>query len=306
MSTSQLIREFLAEAPYTAKTKENYGANLSYFAEHWNGRPIQEVTPADFIEFLETRDWGSSQQHNALCSLKALIRHHYGEKDDAGNKRRIFDFSIRREEPDEQRTLTPEEVRKLEQSLNLRRPAHCRNLTMLRVAIDSRLRSSELCGLKLSELDFDNGVIVTRRKGGDRKPAPMGTDETIAILQAWLVERRGIARPDVEEVFVNTEGENRGEGISPTHWRVVCRRWAKKAKIPHFSPHATCRSFAYFASLQGAPDHIIAEAGGWDDINQVKRYTKALRVKDIKPWMPSKLLKSEDPVAAGPSGEVEP
>ena len=289
---------FIAQATYSSDTKVNYSANLGYFAAWWNGKPASEIKSEDFLNFLRTRTWGQSQTHNTLCALKAYIRWAYGEKDESDRTREILLHSVRREEPPEQRTLTLEEVQKLLASCDLKRLAHMRDAVMLLVSWDCRLRSMEACGLTVDEIHFDDDTVVTRRKGGKQAAGVFG-DLTKAFLRAWLQERKTIAKPGVKQVFINVQGTNKGRKMSRAHWRTTCRRWAKRAGIEHFSPHALCRSMAYLATKAGSPTHLTALAGGWEDDEMVRRYTKRLRVQDFKPYLPSNQLgeKVEPPLA---------
>jgi len=307
------VKRFIARAAYTPATKRNYTQNLGYFSDWWNGQSAAEITPEDFLEFLDTKvHWSDSQRHGSLAALKAYIRAMYGELDDGRRTREILLFKVRREQTDEQRILMPEEIEKLMSCLDPKRIADFRNLVMMLLSLDCRLRSSEICNLKLNQIDFDGGrthpdsmdggvsTIVTRRKGGKRKPAGF-SDYTRTYLKAYLVERRSIARVGVDEVFVNVQGIHKGLKVSPDHWRIVCRRWAVRAGIPHFSPHCFCRSFAYFSRLQGAQTHLVAMAGGWTDDSMVALYDRRLAVQEFKPYLPTILLsglKGEPPVAA--------
>ena len=290
------IKTYLAQATLTPDTKDTYRRNLGYFADWWNGRPASEVTPEDFAAFLSSKPtWGDSQQHTALAAFKGYLRMIYGEKDETGRTREVLLFRVRREEPGEQRTLTLDEIQKLIECCDLKRAAHQRDLVMLLVAWDCRLRAKETCGLRVDQLHFEDRTLVTRRKGGKQKAGLFG-EVTSAYLQAWLRERQTIAKPRVPYVFVNVQGIHKGEKMSRAHWRVTCRRWAIRAGIPHFSPHALCRSMAYISSQAGAPTHLITLDGGWDDDGEmVARYTKRLRVQDFEPYLPSNQLKVEPP-----------
>ena len=290
------IKTYLKQAPLTSDTKAVYGRNLGYFADWWNGSPASDVTPEDFIEFLETKPtWGDSQQHTSLASLQGYIRAIYGKLDETNRTREILLFRIRREEPGKQRTLTLEEIQKLIDSCDLKRPAHQRDLVMLLVSLDSRLRSKEICNLKISELDFDTRTLETRRKGG-KQAAGLFSELTSIYLQAWIRERQSIAKPGAEEVFINVQGKTRGTRMRRSHWRVSCRRWAIRAGILHFSPHALCRSMAVIATEAGAPEHLIELAGGWKPgSGMVPRYTQALKVLAFEPYLPSKQLRVEPP-----------
>lgn len=299
---------FLSQTSYTPQTRQVYRKYLGYFAEWWGDRSLAEITPIEFVGFLETKGWrnglpydhkrekfepdawGTSLAHNTLMAVKAFVRYSIGRKDDLGRTREIMLHKVLREEPDAQRTLTLDEIRQLEQCLDLSRPGDMRSFVMMRVSLDGRLRSSEVCGLKTHEIRFDERRIHTRRKGGKNKPAAFSPDTSI-WLRAWLEERKGLAHPDCDAVFVNLDGSRKGWGIDPDHWRAICRRWGYRAGLDKsFSPHAICRAFAVIASQNGASLHQIAAGGGWSSLDMVRRYTKSLTLDDFDEFLPTRGL----------------
>jgi integrase len=178
------IKTYLAQAILKPDTKDTYRRNLGYFASWWNGKSASRVTPEDFTEFLSTKPtWGDSQRHTCLSALQAYIKFAYGEKDRIRRTREILLFRIRREEPGKQRTLTLDEVEELMQCCDLKRPAHMRDIAMLLVSLDCRLRSKEVCNLKIGEIDFDTKTLETRRKDGKQAAGKFGSLVS-AFLQA--------------------------------------------------------------------------------------------------------------------------
>ncbi len=279
------VEVFLVQQPYTDQTKGGYRRHLRHFFEWWE-KSASEVMPLDFIAFLETKPrWGLSMRYNALVALKAFVRFSHGEKDADGRTREILLLKLRQEEPGEQRTVTREEFAKLEGCLD-DSPMDIRTHAMLFLALDARLRSSELVELKVSELNLDRRRLTTRRKGGRQMPGAF-TPKTARFVADWLEERKNHAH--CEEVFVNLKNGNRrsGLGMQSDHWRYICRRLAIRAGIPHFGPHALCRAFAVISTQNGAPIHLTALAGGWRTLVMVQRYTQALRLDDFEQYLPT-------------------
>jgi site-specific recombinase XerD len=80
-------------------------------------------------------------------------------------------------------TLTPEEVEQLVNSLGGKDATRCRDDAMVRCALDLGLRSAEIAGLRLDDIDWQVGTITLRRTKGRRDdvmPLPASTGQAIA------------------------------------------------------------------------------------------------------------------------------
>src|SRR6516162_2384954 len=107
--------------------------------------------------------------------------------------KKIMTSSVRKERRREY--LTAEEIAKLlSASKTSRNPE--RDYCMLLLMFRHGLRVSELCALKLSDVNLDTRELhVNRLKGCDSGPHPIYNGETAAI-KAWLVERTGMQPPE--------------------------------------------------------------------------------------------------------------
>src|SRR5882762_5830310 len=90
------------------------------------------------------------------------------------------------------KALTPEEIQKVLRVASESK----RNLAMIVLAYRHGMRASEVCGLRLADLDLKNGQITVRRLKGsltttqplsDHPGQPLLSEKR--VLRAWLAER---------------------------------------------------------------------------------------------------------------------
>src|ERR1700690_2419028 len=103
------------------------------------------------------------------------------------------------------KALTPEEILKVLKAASDSK----RNLAMILLAYRHGMRASEVCGLKLSDIDLKNGEITIRRLKGSLKTVQPLSDlagqpllSEKRVLKAWLAQRRDAS----EYVFASQKG----------------------------------------------------------------------------------------------------
>lgn len=150
-------------------------------------------------------------------------------------------------------------------------PDNVRDRALTEILYGCGLRASEVVGLTLDSVRFDEGLVRVRGKGGKVRLVPLGSRAEEA-LKAYLADSRPTYRPAPGEaaLFLGP----RGRGISrPTLWRIVKRR-ARMARLPkEVSPHWLRHSFATHLLAGGAPIRAIQEMLGHADIGTTQVYT---------------------------------
>jgi integrase/recombinase XerD len=227
------------------------------------------LTPRQFDAWVERRGWGASLSRQALSALKGYARWRYGQVP-------LLAHKIRPKEPEPQRTITVGEFQQVLAWLNTTRPAERRNLALLLVAFDTGLRASEICRLRICDLNLSERTFQVRQKGGGIR-AGLYSETTSALLGTWLTRDRPSYGPS-DRLFVGVQGEGKGRPLTASHLKIICRRLAKRSGVRHFSPHSLRRGFAVELTRNGAPLHLVAMAGGWKSLEMVQRYTQTLRV----------------------------
>ena len=164
-------------------------------------------------------------------------------------------------------------VKKMLAQINTKCPTGCRNYAILIMMYRAGLRVSEVCNLRLADVNFDTGLIyVQQGKGGKDRYIPMDND-IMTSLQVWLK-----IRPDSEYLFCTLQGGQ----LDTRYVREVCYRLSSKAgvyiqdgtKKKPVSPHKLRHTMA--TELLKSKDFNIREIQtllGHSSINTTMIYT---------------------------------
>ena len=168
--------------------------------------------------------------------------------------------------------LTAEEMAKLlSASKSSRNPE--RDYAILLIMFRHGLRVSELCTLKLSDLDLDTRELhVNRLKGCDSGPHPLYNGETAAV-RAWLAKRAEMNPPEsCDTLFIS---ELRKPLSRVTVWLTITET-ARAAGLEHLEihPHMLRHSCGYALVNKGTDIRIIQGYLGHRSISSTVRYTK--------------------------------
>ncbi len=155
-----------------------------------------------------------------------------------------------------------------------------RNAAIVCLLFDSLLRASELCRLRVQDVNMDGRYILVIGKGGDQQVVWFG-EETGQRLRAWLEVRR--AAPGVDALFVSLGGNTPGRPLTGRGLRIILKNLGERAGIKGVSPHAFRRGGAVQAIMSGAPSRVVQLMGRWANLEMVERYTRALERGEILP-----------------------
>jgi integrase/recombinase XerD len=141
---------------------------------------------------------------------------------------------------------------------------------MLHVMYASGLRVSELCGLRLGDVDLQRGLVMAHGKGGKRRLVPVG-EVAMNMLGRYLRDvRPRVAAQGGNALFVSPRG---GHFTREGFWRIV-RRYAVSAGIvPLPSPHKLRHSFATHLLRGGADLRAVQAMLGHADLGTTEIYT---------------------------------
>jgi integrase/recombinase XerC len=144
-----------------------------------------------------------------------------------------------------------------------------RDLALLELFYSSGLRLSELTGLRLADLDLEAGQVRVLGKGHKERIVPVGR-VAIGALRGWLAQRRGLAPPDQQAVFVGRRGEPLGQ-------RAVQLRVAAQARAmglaQHLHPHMLRHSFATHLLESSGDLRAVQEMLGHASLSTTQVYT---------------------------------
>lgn len=167
--------------------------------------------------------------------------------------------------------LSPEEIDRLEASIDLSKWEGHRNRAIIEVLFSCGLRVSELVNLKLSNLYLDEEFVRVIGKGAKERLVPI-SKRAIDELGYWFDDRCHMTiKPGEEDyVFLN----RRGAHLTRTMILIMIKRQAEAAGIKKtISPHTLRHSFAT-ALLEGGADlRVIQALLGHESIGTTEIYT---------------------------------
>ncbi|MFA5689866.1 MAG: site-specific tyrosine recombinase XerD [Kiritimatiellales bacterium] len=167
--------------------------------------------------------------------------------------------------------LTSKEVESLINFPDLNDPLGVRNRAILELLYASGLRVSELAGLQLTDLHFDERFLHCTGKGRKERVVPVGS-EAIKYVNRYMKDVRPRLTPGVHEhtVFLS----KRKQPMSRKTIWVMIKNCARNAGITKsIYPHTLRHSFASHLLANGADLRTIQEMLGHSDIATTQIYT---------------------------------
>lgn len=169
-------------------------------------------------------------------------------------------------------TLSYEEIEKMIEVVDLKSSYGRRNLAIIEVLYGCGLRVSELVGLKISHINFEESFLMIEGKGDKKRLVPFTkyTEEMI-LDYLFYVRNEGKIHPKYEDIlFLN----NRGKAMTRVMVFLIVKDLAEKSGIrKNISPHTFRHSFATHLLQNGADLRYIQEMLGHSSITTTEIYT---------------------------------
>ena len=177
--------------------------------------------------------------------------------------------------------LSEQEVEDLLQAPDILTALGYRDRAMLEVLYASGLRVSELVSLKLSEVNFRQGLVRITGKGDKDRLVPLGEEALVWLenfIQKWRVDI--LADKKTEYVFPT----KRGTGMTRQAFWYLIKRYTQLAGISKsISPHSLRHAFATHLLNHGADLRVVQLLLGHSDLSTTQIYTHIAkeRLQDI-------------------------
>lgn len=169
-------------------------------------------------------------------------------------------------------TLSTKEIDQLIGAIDLSLPQGERNRAIIETLYGCGLRVSELIGLKISDLFFDEGFIKVTGKGDKQRFVPIGahTIKYIDLYREGVRAHEKIQAEAADTLFLN----RRGKALTRAMIFTIVKQLAEKAGIrKNISPHTFRHSFATHLLANGADLRAIQQMLGHESITTTEVYT---------------------------------
>ena len=239
---------------------------------------FEHVERSDIVAFekhlLDECGYAASSLARSLSAIKSFHRFLVREGLARANPTETVDFPRRPSNlPD---VLSIEQVGNLIDSVEGTRPADIRDRAILEVLYGCGLRASELVGLDVGRINFDEGFLLVLGKGGKERVVPF-SGAAARASQSYLDE----ARPQLAKsanaatgaMFLNA----RGGRLTRQSVFNILKKAGLAIGVKTLHPHSLRHSCATHMLEGGADLRVIQEMLGHSDISTTQIYTHVQR-----------------------------
>ena len=241
---------------------------------------ITATTIREFLVMLHNKNYSRATTARKLATLRSfykfLVRRGYLQSSP------VTVIRTPKQEKRLPKFLEIEQIEALFQAPDRNTVLGARDLAMLEVMYSTGVRVSELVGLNISDVDFDEGILHVRGKGRRERLAPAGV-RAIETIKQYLAKRQRAQRgpdADTEALFANKSGQR----LSTRSVRRKLDKYLAQANLdPSISPHTLRHTFATHMLNRGADLRSVQEMLGHRSLSTTQIYTHLTtgRLKEV-------------------------
>lgn len=278
---SDVVRGFLVRCKLRdleKQTIKDHSRKLGRFLKCCGDCALGEVSPVVVRRFLDNLgneyglDAATVQRH--LVSVKAFFRWAYEEGYIIRNP--VVGVRVGGITKKVVRGLSEQEIKRLlaavEDGSSVLKIRHG---AIVYILVDCGLRISEVMNLKVSDVDWQSGVLRIRGKGYKERFVRMGFG-TRGVLKKYMGVRNGNGNGDAGWLWLNDEG-NKCQRSVVQHWvkRLGCRLGIR------LYAHLLRHTFAISFLRNGGNVFALQATLGHSTLEMTRRYCQALGFEDV-------------------------
>jgi site-specific recombinase XerD len=184
--------------------------------------------------------------------------------------------------------ITDEELAALLKACNGKEFNDRRDEALIRFLLDCGVRISEACGLRLDQLDLDQGMALVKGKGSKVRPVYFGA-RTARALDRYVRMRSHHRWAHLDALFLTQRG-----ALSPDGARERIRIRGEMAGIDGLHPHRFRHTFAHDFLMSGGQERDLKRLAGWSSDVMLERYGAS--AADVRAKAAAQRLKRGDRV----------
>ena len=277
-----VIEDFLwhceFEKKLDRKTLNAYKADLLQFVSNIGYLNISEVAKDVLRRYLQSiSHFKHKTIKRKLATIKALLNYYEFENEWYNNPMRKM--KIRMREPVRLPTvMNLDEVKSLidivyNQRLDYEMETFSyqmatRNIAIIELLFASGMRVSELCGLRICDIDIKQGYVRIVGKGNKERIIDISQEATLAAIKEWLKER------DTDDTQSPLLISRLGNKLSTQSVRLLIKKLTVSSKIKkRITPHTFRHTYATLLLEEGIDITYIQHLLGHSSIVTTQIYT---------------------------------
>ncbi len=280
LDVEDFLTWLVAERGRSRNTLSAYRRDLTGF---WmwidgQGRTLDDIGPADldaFVGVLRSRGLAPSSVKRTLVAVRSLFR--FRAQEGLSDSDPSAGVETPRVPSGLPKALTESEVQSLLDAVQGDDAVALRDRAVLEVLYGTGARISEVCALRLGDVDLDASMLRLFGKGAKERQVPLGRWARVALAQWLSAQGRGSMEPeqwarrdDADAVFLNQRGGRLGRQGA---WGIVRRYGDLVGLEGRLTPHVLRHCCATHMLDHGADIRAVQELLGHASISTTQVYT---------------------------------
>ena len=270
---NKYLEKLKVQRNYSDLTIKGYQTDILKFLKycedkHINYLQLNKKIIWDFLKMLDEKSYTNASISRILSSLRGYYTYLYEEKIISTN---LF---LMVENPKKAKKLpnflNNNEIIELLTFEELKTPKDYRERLIFELLYATGMRVSELCNVKIKDIDFNNKEIRVLGKGKVMRIVYFG-DYALSALNDYLIVRNDLLKTTNNDYLILNE---KGSQISrQSVEQIIAKRIKKIAFAHHLSPHTLRHTFATHLLENGADIRSVQELLGHKQLSTTQVYT---------------------------------
>jgi integrase/recombinase XerC len=293
MTNTELIQLFkdyiINERGYSENTLTSYLNDLYslvHFLDNEQFGDLETVSPrtARFYTATLHENYSPKSIARKISSVRSFYT--FLSKEDIILENPFLDIELPKQEKRLPKFIYPEEIDNLFNSISTSSPLGARNYLILEFLYGTGVRVSELCNIKLNDIDYFQDLVLIHGKGKKDRLVPLHKRLINELTDYVITTRQDLLKhSDNKEnkyLFLNFRGSN----ISARGVRMVINKiLINSGEALKISPHTLRHTFATHLLNNGADLRSVQELLGHSHLSSTQIYTKVSKEKLQESYM---------------------
>jgi len=271
----EFIKYLKIERNYSDYTVKNYELDIKDFIIFCDDKKIDilNIKYDNVKEYLVTiynKKYKSTSLSRKISSLRTFYKYLYDK--DLVDKNIFKNISLPKKEKRLPKYVTNDDIDEIFKIPDLNYPLGKRNRLILELLYGTGMRVSELCNIKLSDIDFSKKSIRIMGKGEKERIVLYG-DTCKEILELYLNESRNILLNNKNSDYLIV-GLNKTKPLTTRSVELIIDDIINKAALnKNVTPHVFRHTFATHLLNEGCDILIVKELLGHSSLDTTGIYT---------------------------------
>lgn len=264
------FRYLRVEKGVSNETIKSYHYDLVQFFTLMKKETTDDLLPTDIVDFVRIQSRKMRSVSTIIRRISTTKNFYLFLESEGYISESLSPVETPRSTKKLPRVLSIEEVERLLNAPDTSKPEGLRDKAMMELMYSSGLRVSELLSLKVSQINYEKGVIRIIGKGNKERIVPVGEFAMEYVAKYVTTARKKNKGRNSQTLFLNRYGEP----LSRVYFFLQIKKYALEAGIDkEISPHTIRHCFATHMLENGAELRAIQEMLGHSNIATTQIYT---------------------------------